>query len=453
MKLFAPILCLAALLQTLAAEPSLIPFEQIKAKWGALPLAVTKTAAEKGDPTAQHYLGRAYMDGTTVPRDPKTAVEWYEKAVAQDFPNSQLNLGLWLYWGERGLGEDRQRGLELLRKAAETGDAQAFHSLGLALEQEGNPAEAAENLEKAAVKGHTPSMVQLARLHSYGIIERDYQKAYAWLKKAADLGNVQAMATLADFLSSNYENFDERPEEAKQWRAKAIANGWRFAGPPQRRRGHTNSDELVTGADYIRAFNALPSIDEAKKLEQGSPADQQRAYQMYLQIAKLEPHLVGGKVGWMYEHGKGVSQDDRKAIEFYGEAFGIDSITAPQESEAAALRLIEAGRGLGTIEENQQIFSRTFLSHGYNRPAHLNWRIGRFYDEGKTIPMDITIATRFYSAAARSGSAEAQNRLGELWLEGVNGAPDPAEAAKWFRSAATAGYAPAQKNLERINSK
>jgi TPR repeat protein len=452
-KIFALLLFLAALSSNSAADLKMIPFAEIRAKWSAVPLAVTKAAAEKGEASAQHYLGRIYMEGAGVPRDPKAAVLWYEKAAAQDFPNSQLNLGVWLYWGERNDGTDPARGVQLLRKAAETGEVLALHSLGRALEDEGNPAEAAENLEKAANKGHIPSMLRLAHLHSYGIIERDYQKAYSWLKKAADLGSVEAMATLAEFLSSNYENFAERPEEAKQWRAKAIARGWRFQAPDENTRDEDSGNGPVSRRNFARERESLPSMEEAQRLEQGSVADQQRAYQMYLQIAKVDPSRVGAKVGWMYEHGKGVPQDDRKALEYYGLAFGFGPFSSPAESEAAILRLIEAGRGLGTREENQALFARSFHSHGYNRPPDINLRLGRFYDEGKIVPLDMTQAVKFYDTAARQGSAEAQNRLGELWLEGVDGAPDREEAGKWFRSAAQAGYAPAQKNLERIASK
>jgi uncharacterized protein len=437
MKFWLPFVFTLSLLAGFAVE--MMPFEKIQAKWSPLPLAQIKAAAEKGDATAQHYLGRIHMEGRIIPRDTNAAVMWYEKAVAQDFPNSQLNLGIWLYNGERGRGPDRKRGLQLLRKAAETGAPNAHHHLARALETEGNPAEAAENFQKAAAGGIVESMSRLGYLHEYGIIERDYQKAYSWYKKAADAGDVRAMAALAEMLIYNRVGFGARPDEAKQWREKAIAKGYMFPESAP-----TTSIE----AQLSLMKDADAQLAEADRLDQGDLPDRRRAFAIYRKLADENPKAAL-KVAQAYEAGQLTSQDDAQALRFYARSYDLGNAA---EIERAMLRLIDAGRGLGPAEENQRVFQK-LLSHGYNRRPDLAYRIGRHYDEGKIIPADLTVAVRHYRDAATRGSVEARNRLGELWLEGVNGQPDPEEAAKWFRSAAEAGYAPAQKNLERLAPK
>lgn len=427
------------IISAIGAEPKMIPFETIKAKWSSVPLAEVKSAAEKGDPTAQHFLGRGYFEGTFGQPDIKAGVQWYEKAVAQDFPNSQANLGSWLYFGERGVGEDRKRGLDLLRRAAETGDDRALLQFGKALRDEGNAAEAAENLEASARKNNAAAMYFLGEMYFYGELQRDKQKAVNWYKKSADHGEPAAMARLAEMLEAEDGNkFQTHPGEAKEWREKAIEKGYRFTVQ------QNTADNLQ--ADMEKAEEML---QEARKLEKGGASEQERAYAIYLALGRTAQFPVSyelaSKLAWMYENGKGVRQDDRKALEYYSRAFMGPGTLA--ETEENMLRLIDAGRGLSASpEENMALFS-TFLARGYMRPPGLSYRIAAHLDAGKIIPPDVTAAVRFYKEAAMRGSVEARNRIGELWAEGVDGKPDLEEAAKWYRSAALRGSAAAQVNL------
>ncbi|MCW6028802.1 sel1 repeat family protein [Stenotrophomonas sp. SRS1] len=50
-------------------------------------------------------------------------------------------------------------------------------------------------------------------------------------------------------------------------------------------------------------------------------------------------------------------------------------------------------------------------------------------------------------AAAKAGSAEAENDLGNRYLQGAGVAKDEVQAAIWYRKAAEQGYAPAQSAL------
>jgi hypothetical protein len=80
-------------------------------------LAVWRSAADAGDPTAQTYVGEIYERGLTGAPNPAEAARWYRKAADQDFARAQLLLGN-LYEQGEGVPRDPVQALDLYRKAA-----------------------------------------------------------------------------------------------------------------------------------------------------------------------------------------------------------------------------------------------------------------------------------------------------------------------------------------------
>lgn len=68
-------------------------------------LAAWKIAAERGNPVALNGLGFMYERGYGVDKDPKEAVQWYEKAVAQGSYEAGVNLGS-IYESGEGVKND-----------------------------------------------------------------------------------------------------------------------------------------------------------------------------------------------------------------------------------------------------------------------------------------------------------------------------------------------------------
>jgi TPR repeat protein len=64
------------------------------------------TAAKKGYPPAQNYLGFLHQKGKGVPQDPREAVRWYRRSAGQGFAIAQINLGI-MYVQGRGVQRDR----------------------------------------------------------------------------------------------------------------------------------------------------------------------------------------------------------------------------------------------------------------------------------------------------------------------------------------------------------
>jgi TPR repeat protein len=65
--------------------------------------------------------------------------------------------------------------------------------------------------------------------------------------------------------------------------------------------------------------------------------------------------------------------------------------------------------------------------------------LGRFYEEGKALPANKTMAAAYYLLSAKQGYAAAEARLGHMLMQGELGPADPVSAVYWLRPAAAFG--------------
>lgn len=84
--------------------------------------------AEQGNPDAQLLLGKMYLNGQGVPKDPDQANKWFRLAAVQGNPESQFFLGAWYLLPHRDIRE----GLKWMRLSAEQGNQDAQLLLGKA---------------------------------------------------------------------------------------------------------------------------------------------------------------------------------------------------------------------------------------------------------------------------------------------------------------------------------
>ena len=94
-------------------------------------------AAEEGNAQAQCFLGYYYEHSIAYSKDDRAnwrtnnmaeAIRWYRRSADQNHPGGQFRLGLCYLEGE-GVYKDEERGLELLRKAADQGHSYSLHKL------------------------------------------------------------------------------------------------------------------------------------------------------------------------------------------------------------------------------------------------------------------------------------------------------------------------------------
>ena len=125
------------------------------------------------------------------------------KALADaDHPQAQLYLAQLYDLGQAGLARDPVEARRLVALAAENGDVQAMHNLGVFyFRGEGGPqdlASAAQWFRKAAEGGVVESQYNLALLFQSGSgVQKDLTKARYWFAQAAGRGDAEARRALA----------------------------------------------------------------------------------------------------------------------------------------------------------------------------------------------------------------------------------------------------------------
>jgi TPR repeat protein len=302
-------------------------FQRIEKKWGATSLETVQKAAEEGRPEAMYELYRRFIDGTGVmendeqakgwlakaaaagnapaqsqfgyqyehpnnySRDDRQewrtnnmpeAVRWYRLSVSQNYPGGQCCLGL-CYLEGKGVEQDEERGLDLIRKAAD--------------------------------QGQSYSLVKLAGLYREGVGESRNEKdqPIQLLLRAAE----------ADFKDA-YEPL--------------IARYRRGVG--------TDRDLIIASEWYCRAARSNSRYRPLKsKVLDLTPAKARQtdpfsvALSLYLKAVKLNDPDAATRIGGMYAAGRDVQQSPAKAWQWFNLAIQRGSSEAAKGRDAVEKRM------------------------------------------------------------------------------------------------------------------
>ena len=124
-----------------------------------------RKAAEQGHVGAQAYWGYCLLEGQGVKKDEQSAAEWLRKAAEKGNSEAQLNYGRCLFYGE-GVKKDETAAVSWYRKAADQGELPAMFNLGLCYLQgtgvKKDEAEALKLFQEAAKRGH-PGSIKLLK--------------------------------------------------------------------------------------------------------------------------------------------------------------------------------------------------------------------------------------------------------------------------------------------------
>jgi TPR repeat protein len=186
--------------------------------------ALVREDAVGGYAPAQAVLGRFYLRGEGVPRDPAIAAHWLSEAAAQQgYAPSQFALGV-LYDQGLGVPHDQQRAIALWTAAAESGFPEAQSWLGsAALAGSGTARDASRalNLFRAAAEGGSATgQARLAGLYLAGVgVKANFAEALFWSTQAAAVKNPSGQRVAERAAAAM------APKQVAEVRAKAAA--WR----------------------------------------------------------------------------------------------------------------------------------------------------------------------------------------------------------------------------------
>lgn len=214
------------------------------------------------------------------------------------------------------------------------------------------------------------------------------------------------------------------------------------AEQPQSQQPQPLKEETVTPPATQRTENEPQ--DAQAQYELGLKYDEKRnhseAAKWYRGAAEQGHVEAQCKLGYMYDLGLGVTEDDQESVKWYRKA-------AEQGHALAQYNLGEMYRyGFGVIKNYEEAvkWCRKAAEQGY---ADAQYRLGVRYEIGVGVTKDYEEAVKWYRKAAEQGHDYAQNELGEMYRYGKGVTEDKQEAIKWYRKAAEQGNASAQYNL------
>jgi TPR repeat protein len=189
-------------------------------------------AATQGDPEAAHELGERYAEGRMgLAKDETKAVAWYQKAADQGHTAALADLGWYQLEGRGGLTADAAKAFACFQSAAQKGNPYATHMLGWMYEMgrgiEQNDRLAAEWHEKAAKLGDMDSLASLGWLTQSGRgVPKNEAAAAQMYAVAARNGNAMAMTNLGWFFVAGLGGLQKNYDTARQLFETASTLGW-----------------------------------------------------------------------------------------------------------------------------------------------------------------------------------------------------------------------------------
>ena len=183
-------------------------------------------------------------------------------------------------------------------------------------------------------------------------------------------------------------------------------------------------DGNIAYKQYEEGTAVMPSQEEIDNLVKCRIMDYNswrydRAFEGFSEYAKMGNATAQYNLGIMYENGRGVSQDNAKAAEWYRKS-----------AEQGDTRAVE--------------WYRKSAEQG-NVTAQYN--LGYMYHDGRGVSRDHAKAVEWYRKSAEQGNADAQYALGYMYENGRGVSQDHAKAVEWYQKAAEQDHGGAQCQL------
>jgi len=175
---------------------------------------------------------------------------------------------------------------------------------------------------------------------------------------------------------------------------------------------------------------------------EGVAVDENRAFELAEEGARLGSHYCQGVLAWCYLRGFGCRTDAARSLELARESSGRGSKYG--QFMLAQLHEFRAG-GLAGDDAQALVF------YGLAAAQGLDWAQCELGDMHKNaVAQDYVEALRLYQLAAAQGLPRALSKVAHCHEKGLGVAADAAEAIRWYMRAQAAGNIDAQFELERL---
>ena len=200
------------------------------------------------------------------------------------------------------------------------------------------------------------------------------------------------------------------------------------------------ADEKTVGiACVVRAIREKVVSLRHIQVQQGRQAE--AAYRHAAEEGNVDAHL---RLAAMYFNGRGVPQDDGRAVQWLRKAAQHENAAA----EFALGAMYVNGRGVRQDDVQAVQWYRKAAEHGN---ADAEFSLGGMYFRGEGVPRDEMRAVQWFRKGAEQGHVLAQFNLGALYQSGQGVPQDDTTAAYWFGKAAEGGADDPGENTQAID--
>jgi len=167
----------------------------------------------------------------------------------------------------------------------------------------------------------------------------------------------------------------------------------------------------------------------------------EKAFSLYKKAAEAGYAPAQHNLGYMYQHGEGVEENDVEAVKWYRKAVE-QGLAVAQYSLGY---MYDNGEG---VEENDVEAVKWYRKAVEQGLAVAQSQLGYMYQFGEGVEENDVEAVKWYRKAAEQGLAVAQYNLGYMYDNGEGVEESDTEAVKWYRNAAAQGQDDAKRRLE-----
>ena len=168
--------------------------------------AALQDASAGGLPIAMARLAGCYLHGRGVPVDVARGLELLKRAAAAGYAEAKGDLGLISYFGHFGQQAEPARATSSLQAAASAGCGRAAYAVAKAVwdKSAGERSKALAAMTQAATLGHVPALVFVGHAQENGVCcDPNADAAHSWYTRAADAGDPTAEKNCAIWMLHN----------------------------------------------------------------------------------------------------------------------------------------------------------------------------------------------------------------------------------------------------------
>ncbi|KAL5697355.1 ERAD-associated E3 ubiquitin-protein ligase component hrd3a [Ranunculus cassubicifolius] len=345
---------------------------------------ITEYQAQKGNAGAMYKIGIFYYFGLRgVRRDHVKALSWFLKAVEKGEPRSMELLGE-IYARGAGVERNYTKALGWLTLASKQQHFSAYNGLGylyvkgFGVEKK-NYTKAKEYFEKAAENEEAGGHYNLGVLYLKGIgVKKDVRVACQYFIKAANVGQPKAFFQLAKMFHTGI--------------------------------GLKKNLAMATGLYKLVAERGPWSSLSRWALESYLKGDIGKAFLLYSRMAELGYEVAQSNAAWILDKygdrglcmgGSGFCTD----IERHQRAHSLWWQASEQGNEHAALLIGDAyyyGRG---TERDYDRAAEAYMHARSQSNAQAMFNLGYMHEHGHGLPLDLHLAKRYYDQALENDPA------------------------------------------------